>query len=119
MTVSQVKTALPSVQVRRGYKRFGSTQALDNIDYKLLPGEVHGFAGENGAGKSTLAKVISGQYFLDSGSLAISGKEYSNWSTSIAQKNGIVLIAQELSLVPQLTVAENVFLGVRIIIVAS
>lgn len=113
MTVSQVKTALPSVQVRRGYKRFGSTQALDNIDYKLLPGEVHGFAGENGAGKSTLAKVISGQYFLDSGSLAISGKEYSNWSTSIAQKNGIVLIAQELSLVPQLTVAENVFLGVE------
>lgn len=113
MVLEQAETAPISVKVSAGYKRFGSTQALDNVDYELFAGEVHGFAGENGAGKSTLAKVISGQYFLDSGTLAVEGKSFSNWDTSTAQKNGIVLIAQELSLVPEMSVAENVFLGIE------
>jgi simple sugar transport system ATP-binding protein/ribose transport system ATP-binding protein len=109
----QVDNTPFAVQIRSGHKRFGSTQALDNVNFALLSGEVHGFAGENGAGKSTLAKVISGQYFLDSGILSIEGKTFSNWDTSTAQKNGIVLIAQELSLVPEMSVAENVFLGIE------
>jgi simple sugar transport system ATP-binding protein/ribose transport system ATP-binding protein len=94
-------------------KRFGATQALDDVSLKLFPGEVHAFAGENGAGKSTLGKIISGLYSADSGQLLINGLRVQKWDTARAQKSGVVLIAQELSLVPKLTVAENVFLGVE------
>lgn len=94
-------------------KRFGATQALDNVSVELRKGEVHAFAGENGAGKSTLGKIISGLYSADSGTLFLDGQPVSKWDTAKAQKNGVVLIAQELSLVPKLSVANNVFLGVE------
>ena len=113
MVTNTTEVAPYSVSVKSASKRFGSTQALENVDFELFSGEVHGFAGENGAGKSTLAKIISGQYYLDSGSLAVNGKIVSKWDTATAQKKGIVLIAQELSLVPEMTVAENVYLGIE------
>ena len=94
-------------------KRFGATQALDNVSVELLKGEVHAFAGENGAGKSTLGKIISGLYSADSGSLYLDDVQLTKWDTAKAQRNGVVLIAQELSLVPKLSVANNVFLGVE------
>lgn len=94
-------------------KRFGATQALDNVSVELLKGEVHAFAGENGAGKSTLGKIISGLYTADSGNLYLDGNQVTKWDTGKAQKSGVVLIAQELSLVPKLSVANNVFLGVE------
>lgn len=94
-------------------KRFGATQALRDVTWSLAKGEVHALVGENGAGKSTLGKVISGVYSKDSGDLEIFGSTVGRWDTAKAQEQGIVLIAQELSLVPELTVAENVFLGVE------
>jgi simple sugar transport system ATP-binding protein/ribose transport system ATP-binding protein len=94
-------------------KRFGATQALDNVSIELIKGEVHAFAGENGAGKSTLGKIISGLYSPDSGELFLDDQLITKWGTAKAQKSGVVLIAQELSLVPKLSVAENVFLGVE------
>lgn len=94
-------------------KRFGATQALDNVSIELIKSEVHAFAGENGAGKSTLGKVISGLYSADSGELFLDNQLVTKWGTAKAQKSGVVLIAQELSLVPKLTVSENIFLGVE------
>jgi simple sugar transport system ATP-binding protein/ribose transport system ATP-binding protein len=101
------------VEVIAVSKRFGATQALDNVSLKLFTGEVHAFAGENGAGKSTLGKIISGLYSANSGQLLINGEKVQKWDTARAQRTGVVLIAQELSLVPKLTVVENVFLGVE------
>ncbi len=92
-------------------KRFGGTQALDNVSLALRAGEIHAFVGENGAGKSTLGKVIAGIYQQDGGELRVNGRPVSKWNPSRAQKDGIVMIAQELALVPDLTVEENVFLG--------
>jgi ABC-type sugar transport system ATPase subunit len=101
------------IEVIQVSKRFGATQALDGVSLALIRGEVHGFAGENGAGKSTLGKIISGLYTPDSGTLLVNGDTVDKWDTSRAQRDGVVLIAQELSLVPHLSVADNVFLGVE------
>jgi simple sugar transport system ATP-binding protein/ribose transport system ATP-binding protein len=83
------------------------------VTLALEPGEVHALVGENGAGKSTLGKVMSGLYSADSGAVVVDGETVSRWDTGRAQRRGIVLIAQELSLVPHLSVAQNVFLGVE------
>lgn len=101
------------VRARGISKRFGATQALDNVSIELIKGEVHAFAGENGAGKSTLGKIISGLYSADAGELYLDDQLVTKWGTAKAQKSGVVLIAQELSLVPKLSVADNVFLGVE------
>ncbi|MFG1694416.1 sugar ABC transporter ATP-binding protein [Nonomuraea sp. NPDC049309] len=97
--------------VRELSVRFGSTQALDSVSLSLFEGEVHGLVGENGAGKSTLGKVIGGLYQPDSGELEVFGRAVQRWDTRRAQDAGVVIIAQELCLVPAMTVAENVFLG--------
>ena len=94
-------------------KRFGGTLALDNVSLSLRAGEIHALVGENGAGKSTVGKVIAGIYQQDGGELLVDGKPVSKWNPSRAQKEAIVMIAQELALVPDLTVEENVFLGVE------
>ncbi len=92
-------------------KRFGATQALDDVSVDFLAGEVHALVGENGAGKSTLGKILAGVYRADAGEVRVDGEPVGRWDAIRAQQQGIVLIAQELSLVPDRTVAENVFLG--------
>ena len=92
-------------------KRYGATVALDSVNFQLLRGEVHALIGENGAGKSTLMNVLAGLTQSDTGSMSIDGQPYSPTSPLDAQRHGIALIHQELSLCPDLTVAENILLG--------
>jgi simple sugar transport system ATP-binding protein/ribose transport system ATP-binding protein len=106
-------TAASPVELTDLSKRFGGTQALSQVSLTLAAGEVHALVGENGAGKSTLGKIIAGLYTPDSGTLSIDGSPVTRWDPVRAQHSGIVMIAQELSLVKQLTVEQNVFLGVE------
>lgn len=99
------------VELRGVGKTFGGLAVLSDIDLHLKPGSVHALVGENGAGKSTLSKIIAGVYTADSGTLIIDGDEASFGSPREALDRGIATIAQELALVPELSVAENVFLG--------
>ena len=99
------------VAANRLGKRFGATQALDDVSVDFQAGEVHALVGENGAGKSTLGKILAGVYRADKGSVEIDGEPVGRWDATRAQQRGIVLIAQELSLVAERSVAENVFLG--------
>ena len=98
--------------VARGLvKRYPGVLALDDVGLTVRGGEVHAVAGENGAGKSTLMKVLAGAVSPDAGTLAIDGQAVRFTSPHAAHAAGIRMIHQELSLVPQLSVAENVFLG--------
>jgi len=99
------------VQLRDIGKSYGGTRVLQGIDLDIRPGEVHGLVGENGAGKSTLSKIIAGLVRADEGTLVVGGEELGFGSPREALEHGIATIAQELALVPALTVAENVFLG--------
>ena len=92
-------------------KRFPGVHALDQISLELAPGEVHVLLGENGAGKSTLMKILSGEYTPDAGRIIIRGEALSGLTPETADRHGIGLVHQELSLVPSLSVAENIFLG--------
>ena len=101
----------PLVEVRGASKRYPGVLALDCADLKLRAGEVHALTGENGSGKSTLAKLIGGVEQPDGGELLVDGNPTVISNPSDALRRGIVMISQELTLAPQLTVAENVFLG--------
>src|ERR1700722_9526065 len=92
-------------------KSFGGVQALRNVDFALNAGEIHGLAGENGAGKSTMMKIIAGVHTADSGTMRVDGKEVHFRSTRDALAASIGMVHQELSVAPELTVAENVFFG--------
>ncbi len=92
-------------------KRFGPTVALDGVSFALEAGRVHALIGENGAGKSTLMNVLAGSLKPDAGRMEIAGAPYAPSSPHDASRSGVVLIHQELSLCPHLTVAENVLLG--------
>src|SRR5579871_2483232 len=92
-------------------KSFGGVQALRGVDFTLLAGQIHGLAGENGAGKSTMMKIIAGVHSADSGRMLVDGKEVHFRSSRDALAVGIGMVHQELSVAPELTVAENVFLG--------
>ncbi|HEY1597051.1 MAG TPA: sugar ABC transporter ATP-binding protein [Thermoleophilaceae bacterium] len=92
-------------------KRFGGVLALDGISLKLDVGTIHALVGENGAGKSTLGKIVAGALQPDEGRLAVHGVDVSFRSPREALGTGIAAVAQELTIVPQLSVAENVFLG--------
>jgi ribose transport system ATP-binding protein len=92
-------------------KSFGGVRALKNVCLQVLPGEVHALLGENGAGKSTLMKVLSGAHQMDSGKIIIDGQEVHIRNTADSKKLGIGIIYQEFSLVPDLSVAENIFLN--------
>ena len=94
-------------------KRYPGVVALDGVDLTLAGGEVHAIAGENGAGKSTLMGVLSGSVRPDAGTLTIDGVAAGFASPRDARERGVRMIHQELSLVPELTVAENIFLGVE------
>lgn len=92
-------------------KRYPGVHALDHVDFDLYEGEVHVLLGENGAGKSTLVKILSGSIQRDSGNLVILDKEINQYDPEQAGEMGIGMVYQELSLVPALSVAENIFLG--------
>jgi ABC-type sugar transport system ATPase subunit len=100
-----------TIELRGVGKSFGGTPVLRDIDLILEPGSVHALVGENGAGKSTLSKIISGVYTADTGQLLVDGNPAHFSTPREALDRGIATIAQELALVPELTVAENVFLG--------
>jgi simple sugar transport system ATP-binding protein/ribose transport system ATP-binding protein len=99
------------LEVRGIGKSFGATRALDDVSVTVRVGSVHAFVGENGAGKSTLGKIIAGVFPQDQGDLVLRGTTVSFGSPRRALINGIALVAQEVALVPRLTVAQNVFLG--------
>jgi inositol transport system ATP-binding protein len=92
-------------------KRFPGVQALDDAGLEVLPGEIHALLGENGAGKSTLIKILSGAQQPDSGTIEFGGQSVTFVSPHDAQRRGIVTIYQEFTLTPNMTIAENVFIG--------
>ena len=92
-------------------KKFPGVQALDKVSLDIFPGEIHAVLGENGAGKSTLMKILSGIIPNDSGEIYLDGKKVQFRNPREAIEAGIVLVHQELSLIPTLSVAENIFLG--------
>ena len=103
-----------AVLIMRGIsKSFPGTKALDNVDFTLRKGEIHALMGENGAGKSTLIKVLTGVYQKDSGSIHVDGVEGEAHihNPQDAQNYGISTVYQEINLCPNLTVAENMFIG--------
>ncbi|MGJ4893286.1 sugar ABC transporter ATP-binding protein [Bradyrhizobium sp. HKCCYLS3077] len=101
----------PLLQLQDITKSFGGVTALRGVDFTLRPGEIHGLVGENGAGKSTLMKIIAGVHTGFSGRFLLDGREVHFNSVRDARAAGIAMVHQELSVAPDLTVAENVFLG--------
>jgi len=101
----------PILRVASIRKAFGKTVVLDGIDFSVRSGEIHALLGENGAGKSTLLKIITGIYAADCGSMYLQDKPYLPGSPLDAQQTGVVLIPQELQVVPLLSVSDNVCLG--------
>lgn len=101
----------PLLKMEHIHKRFPGVHALDDVHFEVLPGEIHALVGENGAGKSTLMKLLSGAYQRDSGTIFWKGMAIEVENPRKAQDLGISTIYQELMLTPDLTVAENIFLG--------
>ena len=101
------------LEMRGIYKSFYSVKALQNVDFTLREGEIHALMGENGAGKSTLIKVLTGVYTKDDGQIFLKGHEgpVNIKSPEEAQKAGISTVYQEITLCPNLTVAENMYIG--------
>lgn len=99
------------LETRAVSKRFGAVQALSDVSFALRAGEVHGLAGENGAGKSTLIKILTGFYQPDEGEIILSGTAVRLDSPRAAQRQGISAVYQEINLIPERSVAENLFLG--------
>ncbi|MEM9951103.1 MAG: sugar ABC transporter ATP-binding protein [Chloroflexota bacterium] len=93
------------------HKRFPGVHALKGVDFEVRPGEIHALLGENGAGKSTLIKTIAGVHTPDEGTIYVNGEQVRFNNPREAQQAGIATMYQELSLYPDLTVAENIFMG--------
>jgi simple sugar transport system ATP-binding protein len=104
-------TTTPMLRMTGITKSFTAVRALSGVDFRLFPGEIHALLGENGAGKSTLIKVLTGVYDLDAGSVELDGTPVRVTSPHHAQQLGISTVYQEINLCPNLTVAENIFLG--------
>ncbi|GIJ42600.1 sugar ABC transporter ATP-binding protein [Micromonospora andamanensis] len=92
-------------------KSFPGVRALHNVDFQLFPGEVHALMGENGAGKSTLIKVLTGVYGIDEGSVTLDGEQVAFNGPMQAAAAGVSTVYQEVNLCPNLSVAENIFIG--------
>src|SRR5690242_1484887 len=101
----------PILELRGLTKIYARSAAVEDIDFTLLPGEVHALLGENGAGKSTLTKMIAGVVSPTRGTILFDGKEIHLRTPSEAVSAGIAMVFQETSLVPSMTVAQNLFLG--------
>ncbi|RJG41652.1 sugar ABC transporter ATP-binding protein [Mesorhizobium sp. DCY119] len=101
----------PIVELRKATKEFRGIAAFSQVDFVLEQGEIHALLGENGAGKSTLTKIIAGVYPLTAGTLLINGREEKLATPAEALGKGIAMVYQENSLVPSMTVAQNIYLG--------
>ena len=101
----------PVLEIRNIEKRFGPTRALDGVSFALHAGEIHGLAGENGAGKSTLIKILTGYHQPDAGDLLLDGHPVRFAGPRDSQRLGIAAVYQEINLIPERSVAENIFLG--------
>lgn len=101
----------PMLKMVNVSKSFPGVKALDNVNVTAFGGEVTALMGENGAGKSTLMKILSGVYQKDQGQVFVEGKEVKIKGIKDAERHGITIIHQELSVIPNLTIAENIFLG--------
>ncbi|HEY3165038.1 MAG TPA: sugar ABC transporter ATP-binding protein [Candidatus Limnocylindrales bacterium] len=111
MTAEHVVATPFRAELRGISKRFAATQALDEVSLSLLPGEVHALVGENGAGKSTLVKILAGIHQPDGGTILLDGEPIQIAGPARARALGIAVVHQEPRLFPDLTVAENVFIG--------
>lgn len=99
------------VEMKNVTKKFPGVTALQNISFDIKAGEVHVLLGENGAGKSTLMKILSGVYQPTEGSIILNGKEYDRLTPKDSYENGISIIYQELSVINELSIEENLFVG--------
>ena len=103
----------PILEMRGISKSFGAVKALSDVSFTVKEGEIHALVGENGAGKSTLMKVLSGVYPHGSyeGSILFDGEERHFRDINDSEKLGIIIIHQELALIPLMSIAENIFLA--------
>lgn len=101
----------PFLRIEEVSKRFPGVLALDAVSFVCHRGEIHGLVGENGAGKSTLVKILAGVFAPDGGRIVLDGRPVSTFTPAHARRLGIAVIHQEFSLIPGLTVAQNIFLG--------
>ncbi len=99
-----------AVNMRGICKSFSGVRVLDSVDFELRAGEIHALVGGNGAGKSTLMKILVGVYALDEGTFEVGGREVHFSSSHDARDAGVGMVFQEFSLIPQLTVAQNIYL---------
>jgi len=99
------------LRLRGVAKAFSGIQALGGVSFDLRHGEIHALVGENGAGKSTLIKIVAGAYLPDTGEIEIDGTSYAALSPEQARNLGVGVVYQEFNLLPELSVAENIFLG--------
>lgn len=104
----------PVLELKDVVKEYPGVLALDHMNLEVYPGEVHALMGENGAGKSTLIKAISGAIKANAGSILFDGNSYDSMTPALSKRLGIGVIYQEFNLVPELSVAENVFLGQKL-----
>src|ERR671916_392136 len=110
-TGNQTASAEPALAMQGVSKAFGNINVLRNVSFTLRAGEIHALMGENGAGKSTLMKIAGGIYQDYEGEVSVFGQAVRFASPRDASRAGVAVIHQELNLVPEMTVAENIFLG--------
>jgi ribose transport system ATP-binding protein len=109
--MSDSASGAPAVRMRNIVKSFGPVEVLKSVDMDIVAGEVHALAGENGAGKSTLMKVLQGVHPITSGTIEVNGELVDIRNTADAERSGIGMVFQEFSLIPTMTVAQNIFLN--------
>src|ERR1700761_2208264 len=107
----ETREASPLIAATGLRKSFGGAQALKDVSLSILPGEVHGLVGANGAGKSTFIRILAGIVQPDAGELQLDGKPFAAASAHHAAEAGLSFIHQELAFVPDMTVLENILLG--------
>src|SRR5438874_2546238 len=101
----------PAVEMRGITKRFGDLVALDNVSLSVQPGTIHAVVGENGAGKTTLMRILYGAYSPESGEVAVRGKNVQFHNSAQAISDGIGMVSQHYSIIPDLTNLQNLMLG--------
>ena len=111
MSAPRATTAPPLLEMRGITKHFPGVMALSEVDFSAAAGEIHALIGQNGAGKSTLMKILAGVYQPNAGEIIIDGKPVRFQQPRTALRSGVGVVYQDLSLVPQLSVADNIFLG--------